>query len=175
MTAIRRWTSFWALLLLVLSVAAADQASKAAISATLGVNASLAPIPGLESFFTLTHTQNTGAAFSLLQGSAPLLAAPGVIAIIVLLFLYRGWQGPRWPLLCAVGLEIGGTLGNMVDRLRLGYVVDFLHIHGLPIFNLADGAIVSGALAIAWLVWRQDRLPADPPADPPAGQETSPS
>lgn len=166
MTAIRRWTSFWALLLLVLSVAAADQASKAAIRAHLEVNTSLAPIPSLADFFTLTHTQNTGAAFSLLQGAAPLLAAPGVIAILVLLVLYRRWQGPRWPLLCAVGLEIGGTLGNMVDRLRLGYVVDFLHIHGLPIFNLADGAIVSGALAIAWLVWRQEQItPSDPPAD----------
>jgi signal peptidase II len=102
-------------------------------------------IPG---FFSLTYVKNTGAAFGILRGKQPLLAAVSVVAMGVLLFLLFYEHEKRKGLLYAFALILGGTCGNFIDRVRLGYVIDFLdfHIqqHHWPTFNVADSAISIG-------------------------------
>ncbi len=137
--------------LTALLVAVADQLSKMWIRSNLVVGQSL-PETG---FFRLTHIQNTGAAFGLFQGQSFALTIVALVGIIVLLvyalLIYR-----RFPILdnllgkSALGLILGGTVGNLIDRLHLGYVTDFIDIGIWPAFNIADSAIVVGVIILAY-------------------------
>ncbi len=137
--------------LIALLVLAADQLSKLWIRSNLDTGESL-PETGL---FRLTHVQNTGAAFGLFQDQSFPLTIVAIIGIVVLLlfalFIYR-----RSPSLndrlgkLALGLVLGGTAGNLVDRLHLGCVTDFIDIGIWPTFNIADSAITVGIILFAY-------------------------
>lgn len=107
------------------------------------------PIPVLP-FFDLTYVENTGAAFGLGRGSNSFF-------VLVSLGLTAGllWMARRWPqdqpwLQWGATLVVAGSLGNLYDRLAYSYVVDFLHLHYWPVFNVADSCITVGALMLAW-------------------------
>jgi signal peptidase II len=131
--------------LLICGVTLLDQATKAWVQAAFAYGEKRTVIPGL---FNLHHIRNTGAAWGLLAGWRVLLIAFSLAMLLLLLrrrreFFY-GFRGGR----LAVGLLAGGIVGNLIDRLRLGYVVDFLDFyHGhwhFPAFNVADSAICIG-------------------------------
>jgi len=142
--------------LLALAVLVADLGSKAAALARIGPWERIEVIPG---FFDLILVANYGAAFGFLNRAEwgwPSLFFSGFtcLAVVVLLWLVRGVaEGDRWHL-AAIGLVVGGALGNLVDRLRFGYVVDFLDVYvgdwHWPAFNVADAAICVGAGLLAW-------------------------
>ncbi|MFC2020368.1 signal peptidase II [Chloroflexota bacterium] len=106
-------------------------------------------------FFRLTHIRNTGAAFGLFQGQSFLLAIASIIGIVVILLLVFS-VSRRFPFLdtmpdkLALGLVLGGTIGNLVDRLRFGYVTDFISIGIWPTFNIADSAVTVGVILFAF-------------------------
>jgi signal peptidase II len=135
----------WGLAVLVL-----DQLSKALVVARFAMYEVLPVIPG---FFNLTFVTNTGAAFGLLAGEQTLarqlfFVAVAVAALLFLFYSYRHFRGQGALFAHAIGLIAGGALGNLVDRLRLGAVVDFLDLyigsHHWPAFNVADMAISVG-------------------------------
>lgn len=98
---------------------------------------------------------NSGSAFSLLRGWAPVLAGLAIVAVVVLLAIVRRVDSPAMAV--ALGLVVGGALGNLSDRVfrsHHGSVVDFIALHFWPTFNLADSAIVVGTALAAWLLWR---------------------
>ena len=107
-------------------------------------------------FFRITHISNTGAAFGLFRGQSFALTIVALVGIVLLLFfvllIYR-----RFPHLnnllstvgLGLGLVLGGAIGNLIDRLRLGYVTDFIDFGFWPVFNIADSAIVVGAIMFA--------------------------
>ncbi len=124
-------------------VLVADQLTK--VLATLYVApAGRAGIQVLGLPLYLTYVTNTGAAFGLFKDLTALfiVIALGVIAAIIYMERRRVAASP-W-LRVALGLQLGGALGNLLDRLRLGYVVDFIDLRWWPVFNLADSAIVVG-------------------------------
>ena len=143
--------AFYALALFIVVL---DQVTKAWLRATLPLGASVPLWPGV---FHLTHTQNRGAAFSLLEGRTPLLAVAALVVVGVIIFAIerRGARASRLPLslILALALPLGGALGNFVDRVRLGYVTDMFDatVINFPVFNVADSAITVG---IAVLLWR---------------------
>ena len=111
-------------------------------------------IPVIEGFFYLTHVRNTGAAFGLFRDAPSVIrltffiGIAGVAIVIIIQFLRRLAPGDRLSAL-ALGLILGGAVGNLIDRIRLGEVVDFLHFdlwggYSWPDFNVADSAIVVG-------------------------------
>ena len=114
--------------------------------------------PIVEGYITVHYAENTGIAFGLFddfqsQWKAPLLSLLAVIALCMV--VYYIWTTPvqEGVILVALGLVLGGILGNFVDRLARGYVVDFIKLHWLdafawPTFNLADSAITTGVLLI---------------------------
>ena len=143
-----RWTRWFAL---AVAVVLADQATKALVLARFAYGERLEVAP----FFNLLLVYNKGAAFSILAQAdgwqTPLLAAFAIIAsaIVATLIVRR----PDERLFCvALALILGGALGNLVDRLRFGYVVDFLDFHAYgwhwPAFNVADSAITVGAVLL---------------------------
>ncbi len=136
--------------LTALLVLAADQLSKIWIRSNLARGESL-PETGL---FRLTHVHNTGAAFGLFQDQSFPLTIVALIGIVALLFF--AFFSHRFPLLDsrlgrpALGLVLGGIAGNLIDRLRLGYITDFIDIGIWPAFNIADSAIVVGVVIFAY-------------------------
>jgi signal peptidase II len=139
--------SFYAV---ALSITVLDQISKFTVQRTLRMGQI---IPVAPPFFNLTYVLNPGAAFGLLSGAPAAIRTPFFTAIsilAVLLIIYYRSRHPRMLLLPSVGLAciLGGALGNLTDRLRLGMVVDFLDFYyggyHWPAFNLADAAITVG-------------------------------
>lgn len=116
-------------------------------------------IPG---FFNLSYVENTGAAFGILQGKQFLLSSISVLAMGVLVFLIFHENPSRKGLLFGLALILGGTCGNFIDRVRLGYVIDFFEFHikqyHWPSFNVADSAISIGvAILILLMLWEERR------------------
>ena len=139
-------------ILIAVVVGLIDQLSKAWITDLLRDGRSLRAVPGL---LDLRLVHNTGAAFSLLRGATPVLALLSLVVVIaVLIWLWRQQRLPIWQGL-AVGLLLGGSLGNGLDRWRLGYVVDFLALVPIdfPIFNPADVAINLAVICFAVDLW----------------------
>jgi signal peptidase II len=111
-------------------------------------------IPG---FFNLTYVRNSGAAFGLFADlpsavRAPLFTAVSVGALVLLLFLLRGLRPEQWGLRVALASVLGGAIGNLIDRVRHGDVVDFLDVHWRgyhwPAFNVADSCITLGVAVL---------------------------
>lgn len=104
---------------------------------------------------SLTLTRNRGSAFSLFQGQAPLLVTVAVVLVVVLLLVARAAPGAGRA--AAIGLIVGGAIGNLADRLFRsdhGAVVDFIALHLWPTFNVADSCIVVGTILVAVSVLR---------------------
>ncbi len=152
------WQWNMLLFLIALLVVAADQLSKVWIRSNLLVGQSLFEA----GFFRITHVNNTGAAFGLFQGQSFLLTIVALVGITVLLVytlvIYR-----KFPLLdnrlgrSTLGLVLGGAVGNLIDRLRFGYVTDFISVGLWPAFNIADSAITVGVILFAYSFLRSAR------------------
>ncbi|MFH1724356.1 MAG: signal peptidase II [Elusimicrobiota bacterium] len=130
----------------VLAVFALDRLTKAWALSWLAPRGSVRVLP----FFHFSYIENTGAAWGMLQGGNTLLIGVAVALLGALLYLRRKW--PEENLWSHYGLVLvaGGALGNLYDRIALGYVVDFLDFLVWPVFNVADSAITVGAVSLAW-------------------------
>lgn len=168
----------WAVLLVIAgAVLAVDQLSKQWVVDNLLVGESLQPIPALRSVFQLTRSQNTGAAFGVLPTGGDLFLIIAVIVVIAMLYYYPRVRTGLMRVAC--GLIVGGAVGNALDRLHYGHVVDFIH-YQIPgvisnVSNLADHAIVLGVILIFIESWRaeraQNRSAAAAPAQPEEREE----
>jgi signal peptidase II len=148
----RRMSAVWRWFALSAAIVAADQLTKWLV---LGYFEHRYPRVELTGFFNLVLVFNKGAAFSLFAQAAgwqtPLLAAFALAAAVIVSVLIV--RNPGRGLLClGLALILGGALGNLIDRLRFGHVVDFLDFHALgwhwPAFNVADSAISVGAVIL---------------------------
>ena len=141
-------------LVIALSVLAADQLSKLVIRANLAVGESIPE----DSFFSFHHVQNSGAAFGIFQGYTPLLiviAFVGIALLVYALFIGRFSFLESMASRLAFSLVLGGTAGNLVDRIARGMVTDFIEVGPWPEFNIADSAVVIGTILFAYAVIRQ--------------------
>ncbi len=144
---------------LVGGVLALDQATKWAIGEVLPLGAEREVIPGL---LQLVHVRNPGAAFSLLAGMDEGYRAAFFIGYTLVAVAVLGWflvkVRERWSRL-SLAIVLGGALGNLVDRVRYGAVVDFLDFYWgalhWPAFNVADSAIVLGVGVLIWELLRR--------------------
>ena len=138
--ALDRWTKHWA-------------------AATLPFNR---PVEVLGEFVRLTYTRNSGVAFGLGQGSGFPFAIFSIVAAIVILVMFVRREVHGWARELALALIFGGAIGNLVDRLSSGEVVDFLEVGAggwyWPVFNVADSAVSIGVVLFAF-AWT--RRPAD--------------
>jgi signal peptidase II len=124
----------------VLAAIAADQLTKLIVSTQLALGESLHVVGP----FYIRHVQNSGIAFGLFASATAVVTALTAIAVGWML-LYFARSGARHPVLpVALGLLIGGSASNLIDRVRLGHVTDFLDFRYWPAFNLADSFIVIG-------------------------------
>lgn len=166
----------WLPFLLSVLVIAFDRITKLYIRGHLTDVDSIPVIPGL---FRIVHTENPGAAFGILANSNPVLRAVVLVGIsslvlvfIVSVLLKHGGGSSQWISRVALGLILGGAVGNLYDRIFRGMVTDFLEIYNggwsFPAFNVADSAITVGAIfLLVELIWPQRSRVAGHTVQPP--------
>ncbi len=137
-----------------MAVLISDQALKIWAEQVLKLGASVAVIPG---FFSLTRVHNTGVAFGMAQGNNLLTGLLAVAILVLAGGLARGWDWNRRFVQLVSAMVAGGAVGNLIDRARLGYVLDFFDFHyrgwSWPAFNIADAGISLGVglLLVSWV------------------------
>lgn len=134
-----------------------DQGSKYWIEATLRLGEVWAPIPAMEPFFRIFHVSNTGAAFGLLPAGGNVFALLAVVVGAILIYYNHSLPKGQLGFRVVLGLLLGGAWGNMIDRVRLGHVTDFLDFGPWPVFNVADMSIVAGVIVMGWFTYQEYR------------------
>lgn len=137
--------------LLIFVVISADQIIKAYIHGSMAFGES---IPIVYEIFHITYVRNTGAAFSILQGQSLLLKVLPILFITaIVVFMRLKGKDQHWSLNTSLSLIVAGGAGNLIDRIRLGYVIDFFDFRIFPVFNVADIAVCTGcALMIIYIL-----------------------
>ena len=126
-----------------------DRITKIMVTGNMSYGQSIKILPDI---FHFTFVFNNGTAFGLLKGQNALLAVFSALAIILIAAyaMTHKWLGP--VVSSALGLIVGGALGNLFDRVRFGHVIDFLDFRVWPVFNIADSAITIGMVILAWYI-----------------------
>lgn len=156
------------MLALAIVVIVLDQLTKAWIVAYFGVPYTRPPIPIIGHFLEIFYIRNTGVAFSLLEGQGILFLFIAIAVVVIGALYWRLRESASLVMKLTFGLILGGAFGNLIDRFRQNYVVDFIHFQipgkfDFPVFNVADSSISVGVLLLAFLLWR-----ANPGTEPPA-------
>lgn len=142
-------------LALTACILAADRITKAAAVARLVEGQSIPVVPGV---LHLTLVLNTGGAFGLFKDGRLFFIPFSLAAIACIIYYLIRYRPAGGVMAAAFGLIMGGAIGNLIDRLRYGYVIDFLDLRVWPVFNLADSAITAGAGLLIIAVMARDRV-----------------
>tara|TARA_Y100000588_G_scaffold380022_1_gene463232 strand:- start:358 stop:924 length:567 start_codon:yes stop_codon:yes gene_type:complete len=155
-----------AIILVMLVIFAADQISKALIVQHFAIpNKTSEKVEIINGFFDIIHRTNDGAAFSIMKGKNNMLAVISFIAMGGLIWFRQQFDNGTQTGKIAMGLLLGGILGNLVDRVLRGSVVDFIRIYierrggGIsewPAFNIADAAICTGVGLLFYIAWKEE-------------------
>lgn len=131
-------------------ILALDQITKFMVEITMNLKDSIEIIKG---FFSITYVQNTGAAWSIMEGQMWFFYIITVVALLVMIYIFKDTKPNQWWLRMAVVLLIAGTLGNFIDRVAFQYVRDFLDFiifgYDFPVFNVADISLCVGVGMVA--------------------------
>ncbi len=130
----------------IISLLALDRATKLWAMRELAPVGSIPLLP----FFDLTYVENTGAAFGLGRGANGFFVLVSIGLTVALAWMLSRWPRDKAWLQWGGLLVLSGALGNLYDRVAYSYVVDFLHLHRWPVFNVADSCISVGACLLAW-------------------------
>ena len=137
-----------------------DQVTKYLVASNLPLGGAWSPLSGPLPLFQIVHAYNTGAAFGLFQNMNPVFIVVAIIVSVVIGVYARQLRGDQRLLGAALGLMLGGSLGNVIDRVRIGHVLDFFDI-GIGTLrnasNVADWCIVLGVILLAIAMWREER------------------
>lgn len=138
----------------MLFILLADQLSKRWIIAHLQLGESWNLAPCLRPLVSLTYVTNTGAVFGLFPGGGDLFVGVAILAVGGILTYYVRLSLGQWLVELSLGLMLGGAMGNLLDRLTYGHVIDFIDFKVWPVFNLADSSIVIGTVILVCYLWR---------------------
>lgn len=147
-------------------VVAADQYTKYLVRTHIPYGQDWPIVPALAPYINLTYWTNTGAAFGMFQSGSTVFAVIAVVVSVAILYYYRQIPPGNWAVRTALGLQLGGAVGNLIDRVTVGTVTDFIHVTGFPVFNLADSSISVGVAILALSLLLEKRA-ADKAQIPP--------
>ena len=121
-------------------------------------------MPLIKGIFHLTLIHNRGAAFGILKNHTPLFIFISILAVILIYFAIQNNKSQKYSFYnISLALILSGALGNLIDRLRLGYVIDFLDFRIWPVFNVADSAITIGAILLGYSILKNTETRARKP------------
>ncbi len=135
-----------------LAIILIDQLSKFFVRANFQLSQS---IPIISNIFHLTYINNTGAGFGILKAQALILIFISVAVIGIILYNFDKIKNNETLLQILVGFVLGGTIGNLIDRLSYGHIIDFLDFQIWPIFNFADSFVTIGVIGLIIYLWKR--------------------
>lgn len=164
--------------LIAVGIVLLDQWTKGLVRANIPQGASWLPdsLLWLSPHARIVHWYNTGAAFGLFKDASMILTVLAFIVIGAIIFYYPQVSRDDWSLRLALSMQLGGAVGNLIDRLTIGHVTDFISVGSFPVFNVADASISVGAAVLFLGVWMQERAEKKKEADTPievTGETTS--
>ncbi len=167
----------WLVLFVAAVVISLDQLTKNWVRMAIPKRTYIIPIPSLGEYFVFEHVDNRGAAFGILQNQGGLFIIIAAVVAIAILVYVRYLPLHQWFVRCLLGLQLGGALGNVVDRVTRGYVTDFIRmgipgVYYWPNYNIADSAIVIGVIGLGIYILLDD-FKRQREGKSPAGQEDS--
>lgn len=139
------------------AIAIIDQTTKYLVRSNLALGDMWSPWEWLEPYARIVHWNNTGAAFGMLQGLGDIFLILAIVVALAIVYYYPQVPKEDWTLRLAMGLEFGGAVGNLIDRLTIGSVTDFVSIWRFPVFNVADLCITLGAIVLILGVWYREK------------------
>ncbi len=155
-------------------IIALDQWTKALVRDNLPTGGMWVPpqMEWLMPYARIVHWYNAGAAFGFFQDGRLVFTILAIVVSILIIYYYPRISRADWTLRLAMGLQLGGAVGNLIDRLTIGSVTDFISVGTFPVFNVADSSITMGVIVLllgAWLKERaakKGRAQAEPDAAP---------
>ncbi|MCX6046550.1 MAG: signal peptidase II [Chloroflexi bacterium] len=169
----------WVILLVAGMIILLDKLSKDWVRQTIPLNSYKIPIPSLGEYFVFEHVNNYGAAFGILQNQGYLFVGIAVIVVVAILLYARYLPLDQWFVRVLLGLQLGGAVGNLLDRINQGFVTDFVKM-GIPgrfywpNYNIADSSIVLGVLALGvYIMWDDLRKQRETKSEPPVAENVN--
>lgn len=138
-------------------IVAVDQWTKYLVRSQLGVGETWMPMAWLAPYARVIHWNNTGAAFGLFPSASLVFTVVALLVTVAILIYFPRVPAAQWPLRAALVLQFAGAFGNLIDRLVLGTVTDFISVGTFPVFNLADASISVGVAVLVAGMWLEDR------------------
>ncbi|NPV84652.1 MAG: signal peptidase II [Anaerolineae bacterium] len=145
------------LVLLAGAIVFLDQLTKSWVRNTLAHGEVWMPWAWLAPYARVVHWSNTGVAFGMFQGAGQVFTVLAMIVSAFIIFYYPRVPAGDWSLRLALGMQLGGAVGNLIDRLQIGHVTDFISVGNFPVFNVADSSITLGVAILLLGVWLQER------------------
>ena len=133
-----------------------DQLSKWIVLETIGPDGSRDAVEIIPGVLQFKFVRNTGSAFGMFQGNSDILKVLAIVAVVGLFVYYARTASRDWMVSLALGLQLGGAMGNIIDRFRHGYVVDFVDFPRFPTFNIADSGITVGVVLLMYAILFRD-------------------
>ncbi|MFH1446753.1 MAG: signal peptidase II [Chloroflexota bacterium] len=134
-----------------------DQITKNIVRSNLTINEMWSPWEWLAPYARVVHWRNTGAAFGIFQSGGTIFAVLAVIVTGIIIFYYPQLPQEDKVARIALAMQLGGALGNLIDRLTIGYVTDFFSFGNFPVFNVADMCITCGTAVLLLGMWVSER------------------
>lgn len=147
--------SIW-LIVITLLIVALDQYTKWLVRSNLALGETWSPWEWLSPYARIVYWKNTGVAFGMLQGMNTVFIVLATIVSLGILYFFQSIPKKDWLIRLALILELGGALGNLIDRITVGHVIDFISVGTFPVFNVADSCITVGVIVLLLGVWIQD-------------------
>ena len=153
----KKFTSYLFLFPTALTVIGLDQWTKFLVRENLSLGDSWSPWEWLTPFARFVHWRNTGVAFGMFQNNNILFAILVSIIALIIIIYYPSLTEGDWFLRVALSLQLGGAVGNLVDRLTIGHVTDFISVGNFAVFNIADACVTVGVGIMILGMWIQER------------------
>lgn len=151
--------NYWGILTIAAMIVALDQWTKWLVRTNIPAGDSWLPdsLMWLSPYARIVHWYNRGAAFGMFQQGNMVFTVLAFIVIGAILFYYPQISRADWPLRLAMSMQLGGAIGNLIDRITIGHVTDFISVGTFPVFNVADSSITVGCIVLLLGVWWQER------------------
>lgn len=149
--------SYLFLVLLAGLIIALDQYTKGLVRTNLAYGEVWSPWEWLMPYARVVHWYNTGVAFGLFQGYGLIFTVLPMVVVVFILVFYSRLAGENWWMRVAVGLELGGAVGNLIDRIQIGHVTDFISVGNFAVFNVADASITVGVVVMVIALWIEEK------------------
>ena len=139
------------------AVIALDQWSKYLVRSRLAFGESWSPFEWLAPYARIVHWNNTGAAFGIFPQGSIVFTIVAIVVSLAIIYYYPQVPSSEIPLRLALGMQLGGAVGNLISRLSIGAVTDFVSLGSFPVFNVADSSISIGVVVLLVGMWNEER------------------